>query len=163
VSLPSTILGRAPSDVLRGFICANTYAAARPSFSAVSAVTGSTFATPRTPSVPNIFFGSVTALIETLKARFVNGKLWHQGTTAAEAANACRPSVRSIPPVCQLLCDSWCDAPHLRKLANVCGGVHQKLLHIASKCGQVAVFKIGERLEHDRRVKLRLIKRGGAG
>src|SRR6202042_3778521 len=33
-----------------------TCAAARPSFKAVSAVTGSTFAVPRTPSVPKIFF-----------------------------------------------------------------------------------------------------------
>jgi len=32
-----------------------TWAAARPSLSAVSAVTGSTFARPRTPSVPKIF------------------------------------------------------------------------------------------------------------
>src|SRR3954452_13069619 len=36
--------------------CLKTWAAARPSFSAVSAVTGSTLAVPRTPSVPKIFF-----------------------------------------------------------------------------------------------------------
>src|SRR3954447_9109536 len=37
-------------------------AAAQPSFSAVSAVTGSTFATPRTPSVPKIFFACATVV-----------------------------------------------------------------------------------------------------
>src|ERR1017187_4763938 len=36
-----------------------TYAAARPSLRAVSAVTGSTLAVQRTPSVPNIFFGEL--------------------------------------------------------------------------------------------------------
>ena len=58
VSLPSTIFGRAPAGVLRGFSCVKTYAAARPNFSAVSAVTGSTFAIPRTPSVPKILFSA---------------------------------------------------------------------------------------------------------
>src|SRR6478736_4083199 len=81
VSFPSTILGRAPSGVLRGFICANTYAAARPSFNAVSAVTGSTFATPRTPSVPKIFFACVTLVIKRetscriKERRFTNRRL----------------------------------------------------------------------------------------
>src|SRR5258708_31400038 len=37
-------------------------AAARPSFSAVSAVTGSTFAVPRTQSVPKIFFEGLIEL-----------------------------------------------------------------------------------------------------
>src|SRR5258706_4617789 len=42
-----------PRDCASRFL--NTWAAARPSFSAVSAVTGSTLAVPRTPSVPKIF------------------------------------------------------------------------------------------------------------
>src|SRR5437867_6125782 len=37
----------------------NTWAAARPSLRAVSAVTGSTLAVPRTPSVPKIFLGVI--------------------------------------------------------------------------------------------------------
>src|SRR5687768_11240877 len=40
-----------------------TCAEARPSFSAVSAVTGSTLAVPRTPSVPKIFFRPFSLLI----------------------------------------------------------------------------------------------------
>src|SRR3954469_15985069 len=44
-------------------------AAARPSFSAVSAVTGSTFATPRTPSVPKIFFACATVVTLSIKER----------------------------------------------------------------------------------------------
>ena len=46
---------RAPAPRPRGrLICVKTCAAARPSFSAVSAVTGSMFAMPRTPSVPKM-------------------------------------------------------------------------------------------------------------
>src|SRR6266581_1073741 len=46
--------------MVRGFSCVKTCAAARPSFSAVSAVTGSTLAVPRTPSVPKILFGAMS-------------------------------------------------------------------------------------------------------
>ena len=54
VSLPITIRCRPrPRDTGTRFL--KTYAAARPSFRAVSAVTGSTLATPRTPSVPKSF------------------------------------------------------------------------------------------------------------
>src|SRR3954463_5970429 len=49
-----TIVGRPPRRRPCAPDCANTCAAARPSFSAVSAVTGSMLATPRTPSVPKI-------------------------------------------------------------------------------------------------------------
>src|SRR5215471_5048661 len=58
VSLPSTILCR---PRLRACVSSvlNTWPAARPSLSAVSAVTGSMLAVPRTPSVPKIFFGEV--------------------------------------------------------------------------------------------------------
>src|SRR5476649_1497900 len=42
-----------PRDCVSRFL--KTCAAARPSLSAVSAVTGSMFAVPRTPSVPKIF------------------------------------------------------------------------------------------------------------
>src|SRR3954451_23636336 len=48
---------------MRGLSCVMTWAAARPSFNAVSAVTGSTLATPRTPSVPKIFFACATVVI----------------------------------------------------------------------------------------------------
>src|SRR5271169_2989013 len=54
VSLPTTILWR-PCPLATGAHVLNTCAAARPSFKAVSEVTGSTLATPRTPSVPNSF------------------------------------------------------------------------------------------------------------
>src|SRR5579859_7713601 len=54
VSLPTTILWR-PCPLATGARDLNTCAAARPSFKAVSEVTGSTLATPRTPSVPNNF------------------------------------------------------------------------------------------------------------
>ena len=54
MSLPMTIVVR-PADAIRAvLICVKTCAAARPSLSAVSAVTGSMFAVPRTPSVPKI-------------------------------------------------------------------------------------------------------------
>src|SRR5208337_4457228 len=53
-----TILWRpCPRDWRSRFF--KTCAAARPSLSAVSAVTGSTLAVPRTPSVPKIFFGEL--------------------------------------------------------------------------------------------------------
>src|SRR5436190_1190372 len=58
VSLPSTILCRPrPRACVSRFL--NTCPAARPSFNAVSAVTGSIFAVPRTPSVPKIFLGEL--------------------------------------------------------------------------------------------------------
>jgi hypothetical protein len=75
VSLPRTIFGRAPLGCSRGFSFVKMWAAARPSFSAVSAVTGSTFATPRTPSVPKIFFACATVLIERPVGASVNGNL----------------------------------------------------------------------------------------
>ena len=70
-----TIFGRAPLGCSRGLSLVKMWAAARPSFNAVSAVTGSTFATPRTPSVPKIFFAGVTSLIQRPVATSVNGKL----------------------------------------------------------------------------------------
>src|ERR1700755_286693 len=53
-----TTVGR-PPERCPEFISAKTCAAARPSLSAVSAVTGSMFAVPRTPSVPKIFLWAV--------------------------------------------------------------------------------------------------------
>src|ERR1700723_2805775 len=47
-----------------------TCAAERPSFNAVSAVTGSTFAVPRTPSVPKIFLGMLISI------DWILGLLW---------------------------------------------------------------------------------------
>src|SRR5687768_3551771 len=54
-----------------------TWAAERPSFNAVSAVTGSTLAVPRTPSVPKIFF----CFIEICSGASVGGpqRLNHHG------------------------------------------------------------------------------------
>src|SRR6516164_5553124 len=46
-----------PRDWVSRFL--KTCAAARPSFKAVSAVTGSRFAVPRTPSVPKILLGEL--------------------------------------------------------------------------------------------------------
>src|ERR1039458_3779654 len=51
-----------PRDCTSRFL--KTCAAARPSFKAVSAVTGSRFAVPRTPSVPKIFLGELMKFLD---------------------------------------------------------------------------------------------------
>src|SRR5437867_10344112 len=53
----------------------NTWAAARPNFKAISAVTGSTLAVPRTPSVPKIFFGVL--IISTLANFLTDSQGWN--------------------------------------------------------------------------------------
>src|SRR4051812_19903347 len=55
------------------------WAAARPSFSAVSAVTGSTLATPRTPSVPKIFFVCATRVTLSIKERRFTNRRFSAG------------------------------------------------------------------------------------
>src|SRR4051794_41852011 len=68
-----TIVGRPPRRRPCAPDCAKTCAAARPSFSAVSAVTGSMFAIPRTPSVPKILRACSAA------AEVAEGLLWLLG------------------------------------------------------------------------------------
>jgi len=63
VSLPITILCLLV-PLVRGSRFLNTYAAARPSLSAVSAVTGSMLAMPRTPSVPKIRLFEFAFMVE---------------------------------------------------------------------------------------------------
>src|SRR5664280_1574678 len=68
-----------------------TYAAARPSLSAVSAVTGSTLAVPRTPSVPNIFLGELMVFYPAEVER--SRPLW-----AGQHSQALPRAGRKLPP-----------------------------------------------------------------
>src|SRR3954453_21564922 len=93
-----TILCRpGPRDSARR--CLNTCAAARPSFRAVSAVTGSTLAVPRTPSVPKIFFCLEPLFVSIALLRFSRFDMHVRGPITLQSDVARQPDVHREGPM----------------------------------------------------------------